>query len=183
MVAVSGRYGSPRGENVVPRAPLSPIAPEPADAITGVLRSQPASPRHLGTGVELRTPPGLPIPVLPDAAHGAGTRCVVTPVDRDGRLADRSALTFLGWSAGQAVELAIEPGPVVVARTGGSVRINPRGHLRLPLTVRRRCRIATGDRVLVVANQRRGELLVIPMAALDDMVAAYRQSHDSGAGR
>lgn len=71
--------------------------------------------------------PGLPIPVPPDAASGAGIRCVVTPVDRDGRLAARSVLTFMGWSAGHAVELAIEPGPIVVARTGRTVRINPRG--------------------------------------------------------
>jgi bifunctional DNA-binding transcriptional regulator/antitoxin component of YhaV-PrlF toxin-antitoxin module len=126
--------------------------------------------------------PGLPILVPPDATRGAGIRCVVTPVDRDGRLADRSVLTFMGWSAGQAVELAIEPGPIVVARTGRTVRINPRGHLRLPLTVRRRCRIAAGDRVLAAANRRRVELLVIPMATVDDMVVLYRHADDSGAG-
>jgi hypothetical protein len=145
--------------------------------------SQPASLRQTGIGVTLRPMPGLPIPVPPDAARGAGIRCVVTPVDRDGRLADRSALTFMGWAAGQAVELAIEPGPIVVARTGRTVRINPRGHLRLPLTVRRSCRVSAGDRVLVVANRRRGELLVIPMATVDDMVILYRQPDDGGAGR
>jgi bifunctional DNA-binding transcriptional regulator/antitoxin component of YhaV-PrlF toxin-antitoxin module len=107
---------------------------------------------------------------------------VVTPVDRDGRLAARSVVTFLGWSAGEAVELAIGPGPIVLARTGGDIRVNPRGHLRLPLAVRRRCRIVTGDRVLLVANQQRGELLVIPMAVLDDMLAGHRRSHDSGGG-
>jgi bifunctional DNA-binding transcriptional regulator/antitoxin component of YhaV-PrlF toxin-antitoxin module len=144
---------------------------------------QPAALRHTGTGAQLRPMPGLPIPVPPDAARGAGIRCVVTPVDRDGRLAARSVLTFMGWSVGQAVKLAIEPGPIVVARTGRTVRINPRGHLRLPLAVRRRCRIAAGDRVLVAANQQQGELLVIPMATLDDMVAVYRQADDSGAGQ
>jgi bifunctional DNA-binding transcriptional regulator/antitoxin component of YhaV-PrlF toxin-antitoxin module len=183
MVAVSGRYLTPQSRNVVLWAPLSPTAWKPADAVTGVLRSQPASLPHPGSGAELRIPPGLPIPVLHDAARRAGACCVATPVDRDGRLADRSALTFMDWSAGQAVELAIEPGPIVVARTVGSVRIDPRGHLRLPLTVRRRCGIATGDRVLVVANQRWGELLVIPMATVDEMVSAYRHSPDSGAGR
>lgn len=89
----------------------------------------------------------------------------------------------MGWSAKQAVELVIEAGPIVVARPGGSVRINPRGHLRLPLAVRRRCGIATRDRVLVVANQRRGELLVIPTATVDDMLIAHRRLHDSGARR
>lgn len=144
---------------------------------------EPASLRRTGTGAELRPMPGLPIPVPPDAARGAGIRYVVTPVDRDGRLADRSALTLMGWSAGQAVELAIEPGPIVVVRTGRTVRINPRGHLRLPLAVRRSCRIAAKDRVLVAANRRQGELLVIPMATVDDMVVLFRQPDDSGAGR
>ena len=154
-----------------------------ADDGLAEVRTPPASPRYPGTGGQRRTPHGLPIPALRDGAREAGIYCVITPADRDGRLAARSALTFLGWSAGQAVELAIGPGPIVVARTGRDVRVNPRGHLRLPLAVRRRCRIATGDRVLLVANQQRGELLVIPMAVLDDMVAVRRQAHDSGAGR
>ncbi|WP_148083361.1 hypothetical protein [Micromonospora sp. Llam0] len=105
---------------------------------------------------------------------------MVTPIDRDGRLAARSVVTLMGWSAGQTMDLTTEPGPIVVARTGRTVRINRRGFLRLPLAVRRTCRIAPGDRVLVVANQRHGELLVVPMAVLDDMVDAYRRSHDIG---
>ncbi|MFY1692796.1 hypothetical protein [Plantactinospora sp. WMMB782] len=129
---------------------------------------------------------GLSIPEPPDVADGTGIRCVVTPVDRDGRLADRSALRFMGWAAGHTVELAIEPGPsgsIVVARTGRTVRINPRGHLRLPLTVRRACRIAAKDRVLLCANPRRNELLVVPMATVHDMVVRYRQPDDNRARR
>lgn len=141
-------------------------------------RSHRASPRQLGAGAEKLTPPGLPIPVPVDAAFTARGYGVVTPVDRDGRLAARSVVTLMGWSAGQAMDLTTEPGPIVVARTGRTVRINPRGYLRLPLAVRRTCRIVPGDRVLVVANQRHGELLVVPMAVLDDMVDAYRRSHD-----
>jgi hypothetical protein len=41
----------------------------------------------------------------------------------------------------------------------------------LPLPVRRRCRIAAGDRVLVV-GQARTSLLVIPMNVVADMVTA-----------
>ncbi|WP_148083395.1 hypothetical protein [Micromonospora sp. Llam0] len=141
-------------------------------------RSRQASPRQLGAGAERLTPPGLPIPVLADATFTARGYGVVTPVDRDGRLAARSVVTLMGWSAGQAMDLTTEPGPIVVARTGRTLRINPRGYLRLPLAVRRRCRIAPGDRVLVVANQRHGELLVVPMAVLDDIVDAYRHSRD-----
>jgi len=46
------------------------------------------------------SPPKLPIPVLVDAGPPVEVRHVVTPVDRDGRLAGRSPLTFLGWSPG-----------------------------------------------------------------------------------
>ncbi|MDW5325333.1 hypothetical protein [Plantactinospora sp. KLBMP9567] len=144
------------------------------------------SPRHTGMGAEMRPMVGLPIPEPPNVADGTGIRCVVTPVDRDGRLADRSAVRFMGWAAGHAVELAIEPGPlgpIVVARTGRTVRMNPGGHLRLPLTVRRACRIAAKDRVLVVANRRRNELLVIPVATVDEIIARYRQPDDSRASR
>ncbi|MGI5151421.1 hypothetical protein ACQEVC_34495 [Plantactinospora sp. CA-294935] len=156
----------------------------------------PPLPRRTSTGTEiavragepgrLRPMLGLPIPELPGAADGTGTRCVVTPVDRDGRLADRSTVKFMGWAVGYAVELVIEPGPIgpiVVARTGREVRIDPRGHLRLPLAVRRECRIAAKDRVLLAANPRRNELLVVPMATLDDMVVRYRQPDDGGASR
>src|SRR5438093_610520 len=121
-----------------------------------------------GAGAERRRS-RLPIPALPNRQREAAGRCVVTPVDRDGRLADRSVLRFMGWFAGQAVDFAFESGPIVVARPGGGIRIDPRGHLRLPLTVRRRCGIATGDRVLLVANRRCGEVLVVSMAAVGEM--------------
>ncbi|QGN47977.1 hypothetical protein GKC29_14725 [Micromonospora sp. WMMC415] len=179
----SWRHGTESSCGAAAPAKGRPSAWRDVDDAPLEVSTQPAPLRHTGIGAELRPMPGLPILVPPAAAHGAGIRCVVTPVDRDGRLADRSVLTFMGWSAGQAVELAVKPGPIVVARTGRTVHINPRGHLRLPLSVRRRCRIAAGDRVLVAANRRRGELLVIPMATVDDMAVLYRQSDDGGAGR
>ncbi|WBB91408.1 hypothetical protein [Verrucosispora sp. WMMC514] len=134
-------------------------------------------------GEYLQPSPAMPIPALVDTARGTDVRCVVTPVDRDGRLADRSVLAFMGWPAGQAVAFVNEPGLIVVARTSGSGRVDRRGHLRLPLSVRRRCGILAGDRVLVTANRQRNELLVIPMAAVDAMVVRYRQPEDSQARR
>jgi hypothetical protein len=128
-------------------------------------------------------PARVPVPVLPGSSARAGLRAVVTVVDRDGRLADRSLLRFLGWPAGQSVQFAINPGPIVVVRLGGRVRVNARGHLRLSLSLRQRCRIATADRVLVAADPRRGELLVIAMAELDDMITGYRQRPDTDSQR
>jgi hypothetical protein len=114
--------------------------------------------------------PGLPLPSLADDLATTDTRLAVTTVDRDGRLADRSPVTYVGWSAGQTVQLHVEPGPVIVVRPGAGIPISRRGHLRLPVSVRRRCRIAVGDRLLVVAHQRPGELLVVGTATVDVLV-------------
>ncbi len=124
--------------------------------------------------------PRLPLPALADAFRGVEARYVVTPLDRDGRLADRSVLTLMGWSAGQTVALVVEPGPIMIARDGPGVRIDRRGHLSLPVSVRRTCQITPGDRVLLVADQRAGELLVIPSRAVTHMIEVYR--HPPGLG-
>jgi bifunctional DNA-binding transcriptional regulator/antitoxin component of YhaV-PrlF toxin-antitoxin module len=186
---MSGAGASPAAsdDEVLP-APWNPHPPV-AD-IRSVPRQPHAEPlRHPGGGQELKAAPSLPIPVLTDVSQGADvsrdaqTRYVVTSVDRDGRLADRSVTTFMGWSGGQTVEWAVEPTLVVIARTGAGARVNRRGHLRLPLTVRRACAIAAGDRVLVAGDQRQGELLVIPSAVLTSIIDAYRRSSDRGIER
>ncbi|WP_204036569.1 hypothetical protein [Micromonospora qiuiae] len=166
---MTGPDGAPLDRGFLLHEPLPP-----ARNAVGVGRLAQAS-----IGEYLQPSPALPIPTLVGTARGSDVRCVVTPVDRDGRLADRSVLAFMGWPAGQAVTFVNEPGPIVVVHTGGSGRVDRRGHLRLPLSARRRCGIVTGDRVLVAANRQRNELLVIPMAAVDAMVVRYRQPDDS----
>jgi len=107
-------------------------------------------------------PPSLPIPVLVDAAPPVETRHVVTPVDRDGRLADRSLLTFLGWPAGMAIAVTIEPGSIVTAlRSRDSHRST---------------RSPPPDRVLPAADQHAGELLIIPGGVVTRMIEAYRHT-------
>jgi hypothetical protein len=71
------------------------------------------------------------------------------------------------------VALTITPGPIVAV--DGEGRLDSRGHLSLSLAVRRRCRIATGDRVLVIVNRQQANLLVIPMTVVHDMVESLRQ--------
>jgi hypothetical protein len=121
-------------------------------------------------------PPRLPIPVLVDAGPPVETRHVVTPVDRNGRLADRSLPIFLGWSPEVEIALTVEPGPIVIARPGTGVRVDRRGHLHLPAAVRHSCGIAPGDRVLLAADHRAGELLIIPGRVLTRMIDAYRHA-------
>jgi hypothetical protein len=162
------------------RDAIASAAPPPAAIATGRGYFASAIARQPRTGTDLPTASGLPIPALANAVPSAGIRCVVTLLDRDGRLADRSAVSFANWPAGRAVNLVVEPGPILVARPGGDLCITARGHLRVPLALRRVCRIGTGDRVLLVADRRRGELLVIPMATLHDMIIAWFGSYDGG---
>ena len=129
----------------------------------------------------VRTAPGLPLPVLLDNALGerGEVHCVVTPVGRDGRLADRSVLTAMGWTASRTVAMAVEPGPIVVVRPGEAIHIGVRRQLRVPLPIRRRCGISTGDRLLVAADRSRGELIVIPMPVVADMISVIRGRRDA----
>lgn len=113
---------------------------------------------------------GLPMPTL-DVPTVADDYCVVTPVDRNGRLASRSFLTFVGWDAGQPVTWSVAPGPIAVVVAGGEGRLDPRGHLVLPLPVRRRCRIVSRDHVLVLADRARANLLVIPTALVRHLLS------------
>lgn len=134
-----------------------------------IARSLTASRR--GTRLPAR---GLPVAHLVRPARNASLHLVVTTVDGRGRLADRSPLRMLGWTAGQpvAVSLAVSA-LVIVVRAGGSQAITGQGHLRLPVAIRRVCRLETGDRVLVVACPQQGLLAVYPMATVEEMFLAY----------
>jgi hypothetical protein len=83
----------------------------------------------------------------------AGTGLFVsTTVDIHGRLADRSPLRRLGWDRGIARVLPRRGGPGR-HRDVGIWRERQRdgtGHPRLPSTLRHRCRLSPGDRILVV---------------------------------
>jgi hypothetical protein len=49
--------------------------------------------------------------------------------------------------------------------------ISERAFLTLPLTVRRWCRIAAGDKVLLAADRATGVLVIHPMAVLHTLLA------------
>ncbi len=60
---------------------------------------------------------------------------------------------------------------VAIAAHDGVHRIDDRGHLHLPLAVRRWCRLAAGDRVLFAADRAAGVLVAYPLAVLDRLLA------------
>ncbi|MGW1680072.1 AbrB/MazE/SpoVT family DNA-binding domain-containing protein [Saccharopolyspora sp. NPDC002376] len=83
-------------------------------------------------------------------------------------------MRVLGWIPGDRVDVAMTSGVVVVRRNRyGAFRLTRRGHLQLPLAVRRWCGVSPGDRVLLAAAPDLGLLVVHTMSVLDGMVVAY----------
>lgn len=98
-------------------------------------------------------------------------RCVVTTSDRAGRLADRSVVRCLGWARHTSVWFDWRRDMIlVVPDTGGTSSITTQGHLRLPLSVRRRSRINPGNRLLVLAWPLTGRLVICAPSAVEEML-------------
>lgn len=156
-LSIDGRVGQPRGEVDL--------------AADGWFR------RHQG-------PPnsGLPLDELVTVLPEPALRCIVTSSDRAGRLADRSLLRHLGWCRRTAVRFDLYGDVILVAAASSTTSITTQGHLRLPLGVRRRCRIEAGTRLLVAAWPDTDTLVVCTMAAVQEMVLARLAIADQGPG-
>jgi bifunctional DNA-binding transcriptional regulator/antitoxin component of YhaV-PrlF toxin-antitoxin module len=93
-------------------------------------------------------------------------------LDDRGRLADRTIMRALGWSAGLRLDIRDAVGLLVVhARADGEFRVTGQGHLRLPVLIRRRCGLEPGDRVLLAADPPQRRLVIYPPAVLDEFTA------------
>jgi hypothetical protein len=177
---MSARLEPVRGTDSGERAPAA-VASGRANLVVGDRPRPRSAPPFADAGGERRTRPSLPLPTLLPHTRADDVRVVVTPVGRDGRLADRSVLRFLDWSETQAVVLSVEPGPLIVIRPGAGPRVGRRCQLRLPLAIRRRLGITTGDRLLVVADRAPGQVLVLPMPVLANVIAAMRAPDETPA--
>jgi hypothetical protein len=101
--------------------------------------------------------------------------CTVTPMDCHGRLADRSPLRAVGWQPEQPVTITASPDhQLVTVRAGGPNAITRDGRLRLPARVRRACRLAAGDRLLVTATTGPAGLAIYPMATIETIIGRQR---------
>jgi hypothetical protein len=145
------------------------------------LANQSAATPDVGGRADMPPVLGLPLPALLNTSRQQSVYCLVTPVGRDGRLANRSVIRHMSWSASQTLMLNVEPGPIVAVRPGEGIRIGHRYQLRLPLTIRRQCTIVTGDQLLVVAHRQHNELLVMPVPVVADLIAAARASQKHAA--
>lgn len=121
----------------------------------------------------------LPLPERHPVAVAAQVMYVLSAVDRSGRIADRSIVRTLRWVPGELLDVGEHRGIVTVrAVTGrrGPVgtcgRVDGRGFLHLPPTVRRRCGLTAGDRLLLAADPDAGQLTGYPLPTLGLLLAA-----------
>jgi hypothetical protein len=93
-------------------------------------------------------------------------------LDDRGRLADRTIMQVLGWSAGLRLNIS-ETRELLVIRSQehGEFQVTGQGYLRVPAPLRHRCGLQSGDRVLLAADPRQGQLVIYPLAALDALIA------------
>ncbi|WP_051030105.1 hypothetical protein [Nocardia takedensis] len=99
----------------------------------------------------------------------------MTVVDINGRLAAAVAVEYLGWEVGQRLTITGDRGSVVtIMRAFDGTALRPRGFLRLPMSVRHRCRIRTGERVLLAASRELDLLIVYPSHTLTAALHRYR---------
>ncbi|MGW4365878.1 hypothetical protein ACWEKT_09545 [Nocardia takedensis] len=99
----------------------------------------------------------------------------MTVVDINGRLAAAVAVEYLGWEIGQRLTITGDRGSVVtIVRAFDGTAVRPRGFLCLPMSVRYRCRIRTGERVLLAASRELDLLIVYPPHTLTAALHRYR---------
>ncbi|MFY1692790.1 AbrB/MazE/SpoVT family DNA-binding domain-containing protein [Plantactinospora sp. WMMB782] len=105
----------------------------------------------------------------------------LSAIDKSGRVADRSIVRVFDWAPGTRLDVRERAGTIVVrAALDGVHRIDDRGHLLLPLAVRRWCRLAAGDRVLLAADRATGVLMGHPLATLDRLLADVHEAVAGG---
>ena len=117
---------------------------------------------------------GLPVPRLATPPNRDSTYYTVTATDVWGRLADRSPLQRLHWQPGLPLAVSIAQGAIlVIPHRDGRHTVTRQGHLRLPASVRRVCRLEAGDRLLPAACPARNFLVAYPMFVVDAMLLAH----------
>lgn len=103
-------------------------------------------------------------------------------VDGRGRVSDQPMVRALGWQPGCRLALRVLAGTAVVHATDqGKLSLSRQGYLRIPAGERRWLGLDAGHRVLLVAAQEHGVLLMHTMAALEEMMRRYHASLTEGA--
>jgi hypothetical protein len=116
----------------------------------------------------------LPLPPTPSSAPARPPVFGLATLDCNGRLADGALVAALGWGVQTRLDIRVRAGLVLIQPDPHAVfRLTRSGHVRLPANVRDWCALATGDRVLLIADLEAGLLVLHPPAALTTMVSQF----------
>lgn len=130
-----------------------------------------------------RLNPGVPLHEHAVAPPEPALRCVVTTSDRAGRLADRSVLQLVDWNPHDKVRFVLQGDVITVtAAASSATSITTQGHLRIPLAIRRRCRIDAGTRLLIATRPDTRTLAICTMSAVQEMLLARLTAADQSNG-
>jgi bifunctional DNA-binding transcriptional regulator/antitoxin component of YhaV-PrlF toxin-antitoxin module len=95
-------------------------------------------------------------------------------IDASGRVADQAISSALGWREGDRLTLTASPGVVTARRDPrGMVTVPARACLAVPATLRRRCGLRPGDRVLLAAVPGQDVLAAYSFAVVDQALRAH----------
>ena len=142
--------------------PIAPVIPSPG-RLASTLRVKPAAVRPLPMAG-----PVAALSVPADVVYGTGR------IDASGRVADQALSSALGWREGDRLTLTASPGVVTARRDPrGMVTVPARACLAVPATLRRRCGLRPGDRVLLVAVPGQDVLAAYSFAVVDQALRAH----------
>ena len=152
----------------VRRQVLAPVIPPAAARPAAGLRGRARGPLPLA-----RPPAGAPVA----AVYALGR------IDDSGRIIDRALTGALGWRGGDRLTLTAGEGMVLARRDpGGMVILPARPRLAIPASLRRRCGLRPGDRVLLAALPWEDALAAWPLSVVDQALRAHAP-FPSGDGR
>jgi hypothetical protein len=120
---------------------------------------------------------GLPLPRFSPPVPRSDLFCTVTPMDRRGRLADRSPIRAAGWPPGQPVTISASRDPhLVIVQACGPETITRDGHLRLPARIRHGCKLSAGDRLFITVTTAPPIVAVYPMATIETIIGQHESA-------
>jgi hypothetical protein len=118
-----------------------------------------------------RSRPPLRLPQLPEPVR-RDVVFAMSRLDSGGRIMSSIVLTSLAWPAGERLGFAVRDGLIIIHPQSDGIRaVGTRCLLRLPIPVRRACRLQDGDQLLLAALPARQSLIVHPPVTLMALTA------------
>ena len=107
----------------------------------------------------------LPMPKLQEDSERdfPSAHIAVSTLDNCGKVADRSALRYLGWRSGQHITFVVVEGMIKITEAlHGRNAIAKHGYLRIPSDMRICARLDQQDRLFLIAIREYRLLLICP---------------------